>query len=381
MPSRAVQLRQLAALVVLGVALWAGVSGYAAIVAAGGGDHQTADWLISYPGEFVRRGLFGELLLRVTPPGTATLWILFAIQVALYLPILGYVLWFLERQSWSWSAIALACSPAGLAFIGWDLRGGFRKEVLGFVALVLLAVARYSANGMVKAAGLVASIGVWTLAVFSWESIAFMLPAVLFLLLAGKPLPLGRVFAAIYTAIGLVALGASVVFHGSADTPAFQCQAIVDHGLSPDLCTGAIAWMGRNLDDSLQVVQQNLAVHSGYVAMAALAFLPIALSGWLRRYWPWVLAMVAGIAPLFVLGIDYGRWVHILFFEIAICMMVASTQLIESRHWTALSALLYVGLWGVPHAAPTAANVPGWPFLGLLSTVIGWVQSGLLGLG
>lgn len=380
MPSRALQFRRLAALIVLGVALWAGVAGYAGIVQGGGGDHQTADWLISYPGEFVRRGLFGELLLRVTPPGTATLWILFAIQVALYLPIVGYLLWFLERQSWSWPAIALACSPAGLAFIGWDVRGGFRKEVLGFVALVLLAAARYSANGMVKAAGLVASIGVWTLAVFSWESIAFMLPAVLFLLLAGDPLPLGRVFAAVYTAIGLIALAASVVFHGGADTPSYQCQAIVDHGLSPDLCTGAIAWLGRSLDDSFQMVQLNLAVHSGYLAMAALAALPIALSGWLRRYWPWALAMTAGIAPLFALGIDYGRWVHILFFEIAICMMVASAELITSKHWTALPALLYVGLWGIPHAAPTAYNTPGWPFNGLLATVIGWVQTGLLGL-
>lgn len=380
MPSRAVRWRQLAALVVLGIALWSGVSGYAAIVAAGGGDHQIADWLISYPGEFVRRGLFGEILLRLAPGGTPTLWILFGIQVALYLPIVGYVLWFLQRQSWSWSAIALACSPAGLAFIGWDVVGGFRKEVLGFVALVLLAVARYSVNGMVKTAGLVASIGVWTLAVFSWESIAFMLPAVLFLLLTDATMPHRWPIAAGYTVIGAVALGASVAFHGDAGTPSQLCQAIVDRGLSPNLCTGAIAWMGRSLDDSLQLVQQNLAVHSGYLAMAALAALPIALSGWLRRYWPWALAMVLGVAPLFVLGIDYGRWIHIMFLEIAICMMVASSDLVASKHWTVLPTLLYVGLWGIPHAAPTPANIPGWPFKGLLATIITWVQSGLLTL-
>jgi hypothetical protein len=406
MTSRAVQGRRLVALVVLGLALFAGVSSYAAIVAAGGGDHQTADWLISYPGEFLRRGLFGELLLRVTPPGVATLWILFALQVALYLPIVGYLLWFLEHQSWSWSAIALACSPAGLAFIGWDARGGFRKEALGFVALVLLAVVRSSANGLVKAAGLVFSLGVWTLGVFSWESIGFMLPAVLFLLMAGRPLPLGKVFAGIYTGIALVAMGASVVFHGGTDSPARLCAAVVDHGLSDSLCTGAIAWMGRGLSESWLLVQQNLAVHSGYLAMLVLAALPIITTRWLRRWWPWALAMVAGIAPLFALGIDYGRWIHILFLEIAICVMAASlspafrqapaatdadapvavtavdgTELIDSRHWTALSTLLYVCLWGIPHAAPTAAHIAGWPFRGLLATVIGWVQTGLLALG
>jgi hypothetical protein len=381
MPSRALQLRRLAALTVLGVALWAGVSGYFTIVAAGGGDHQTGDWLISYPGQFVRRGLFGELLLRLTPPGPATLWILFGIQVGLYLLILLYLLWFLERRSWSWSAIALICSPAGLAFIGWDVVGGFRKEVLGFLALVLLAVVRHSGNGMVKAAGLVASIGVWTLAVFSWESIAFMLPAVFFLLLAGTPLPLGRTLAGIYFGIGVVAAGISAAFHGDAETPVRLCRAVTDHGLSPNLCTGAIAWMGRDLQQSFQAVQQNLAVHSGYLAMAALAALPIVFTGWLRRYWPWVVAMTIGIAPLFALGIDYGRWIHILFFEITICMTVAASELLESAHWTGLSTLLYVGLWGIPHAAPTAATVPGWPFRGLVATVITWVQSGLLRLG
>jgi hypothetical protein len=378
MPSRAVARRRVVVLVVLTVALTAGVAGYAAIVSAGGGDHQTADWLISYPGEFVRRGLFGELLLRLAPPGTATLWILFAIQVALYLPIVGYVIWFLERQSWSWSAIALACSPAGLAFVGWDARGGFRKEVLGFVALVLLAAARHAANGMVKAAALALSLALWTLAVFSWESIVFMLPAALFLLLGDKPLPLGRALAGIYTAIGLVAAAASAVFHGSAQTPDQLCAALVDHELNANLCTGAIAWMGRGLSDGLQLVEQNLAVHSGYLAMLALAALPIAFSPWLRRHWPWVVAMVLGILPLFVLGIDYGRWIHILFLEIAICMMVASRDLVTSTHWTGLSTVLYISLWGIPHAAPTAANVPGWPFDGLVATLIRWVQSALL---
>jgi hypothetical protein len=220
--------------------------------------------------------------------------------------------------------------------------------------------------------------------VFSWESIGFMLPAVLFLLLAGTPMPLGKAFAGIYTGIAVVAMGASVVFHGDTDTPTKLCTAVVNHGLSDSLCTGAIAWMGRGLTQSWQVVQQNLAVHSGYVAMLVLAALPILTSGWLRRWWPWVLAMTLGVAPLFALGIDYGRWVHILFLEIAICMMVASdagAKLVDSKQWTALSALLYVCLWGIPHAAPTAANVPGWPFLGLLATVIGWAQSALLGLG
>jgi len=106
--------------------------------------------------------------------------------------------------------------------------------------------------------------------------------------------------------------------------------------------------------------------------------LPIALSGWLRRYWAWGLAALVGIAPLFVLGIDYGRWVHILVIELAICMIASNLALIESKLWNPLSALLFVSLWGIPHAAPTLPDVAGWPFKGLLATLINWMQSALL---
>jgi hypothetical protein len=367
------------AFAVLATSAYSAIASYAQVIAAGGNDHQAGDWLISYPGTFVRRGMFGELLLSLTPPGQATLWVLFAIQVALYVPLFGYVIDYLFRSRFSWSAIALACSPAALPFIGWDPLGGFRKETLGFLALVLLALARRRLNRWLRGLLLAGSLIAWTVGVFSWESLAFLLPGVGFLLLADDVIPLRRLLAAAYTAIGAVALGASVVAHGDAGTPARLCQAVVDHGLGTNLCTGAIAWMGRGLDDSLRAVGQTLPVYSGYLVMFVLALLPIAVSPWLRRYWPWVVAAVVGVAPLFVLGIDYGHWIHILVIELMICMIAGSVALIESRLWNPLSASLFISLWGLPHAAPTPPLVVGWPFKGLLATLTQWMQSAFLG--
>lgn len=364
---------------VLAISAFAAVNAYAGVIAAGGNDHQAGDWLISYPGTFVRRGLFGELLFADAPAGQTTLWILFAVQLALYLPLFAYTIDYLNRSNFSWSSIALACSPAALPFIGWDPLGGFRKESIGFLALVLLAFARRADRRGIRAALLMGSLLAWTLGVFSWESLAFLLPAVGFLLLADDVLDYRRALAGIYAAIGAVALGVSVVFHGDAGTPGALCQVVVDHGLNPDrLCTGAIAWMGRTTDDSLRLVQQNLAVHSGYLVMLALAVLPIVVSPWLRRYWPWLVACAIGVAPLFALGIDYGRWIHILIIEVTICMMASHPKLSESPLWNPLSVGLFVSLWGIPHAAPTPANLAGWPFKGLLDTVIVWMQSTLM---
>jgi hypothetical protein len=368
------------AFTVLAISAYSAIASYAQVIAAGGNDHQAGDWFISYPGTFVRRGLFGELLLGLTPPGPVTLWVLFAVQVALYVPLFGYVIEYLFRSRFSWSAIALACSPAALPFIGWDTLGGFRKEILGFLALVLLALARRRLSRWLRGLLLASSLVAWTVGVFSWESLAFLIPGIAFLLLADGEVPFRRTLAATYAAIGAVAFGSSVLAHGDAGTPARLCQAVTDHGLGANLCTGAIAWMGRSLDQSLQLVNRNADVHSGYLLMFALAVLPIAVSPWLRRYWGWALFALLGIAPLFVLGIDYGRWIHILVFELTICMIAGNLQLIESKLWNPLSAVLFVSVWGIPHAAPTLPNVPGWPFKGLVAAVINWMQSTLLGL-
>jgi hypothetical protein len=372
--------RMLLAFTVLAISAYSAVSSYADVIAAGGNDHQAGDWLISYPDTFVRRGLFGELLFTVAPQGQPTLWVLFAIQVALYVPLFVFFVEYLFRARFSWSAIALACSPAALAFIGWDPLGAFRKETLGFLALVLLALARRKMSGALQGVLLASSVLVWTIGVFSWESLAFLLPGVGYLLLADRVLPLRRVLAAVYTGIGAAAFGSSVLVHGDSATPGQLCRAVLEQGLDDHLCTGAIAWMGRGVTESLNLVGQNLAVYSGYLVMLALAVLPIVLSPWLRRYWGWALAALLGIAPLFALGIDYGRWVHILVIELSICLIAANVELVESKLWNPLSVALFVSMWGIPHAAPTPANIAGWPFKGLASTVIHWLQTTLLQL-
>src|SRR5664279_4125975 len=133
--------RAVVAWAVLGLALWLTISAYAAVVASGGGPYQTADWLISYAGGFVRRGLFGAIYLAVFPPGQAGLWVLFALQVLLYaIPIAYAVLW-LTRSKCAWLGVALVCGPAAFAFVGWDTDGFARKESLGPTALTLLAIA------------------------------------------------------------------------------------------------------------------------------------------------------------------------------------------------------------------------------------------------
>ena len=207
--------RALVALGVLGFSFWRAAGTYAGVVAAGGSDHQTADWLISYADGFVRRGLFGELFWLVAPPGGAALWALYAFQVGCWAVVVCFGVHHLLRERFSWTSIALVCGPASLCFPGWDPAGAFRKEILVFVALALLGWVRILPRRRVLDAVLIAAaLGFYTVAVSSWEASALLLPAVLWMVLAGgrttTDVPARGAVSVAFLAVSVVGLAASV---------------------------------------------------------------------------------------------------------------------------------------------------------------------------
>jgi hypothetical protein len=105
--------------------------------AQGGRGFRFGEWLINYGDGFIRRGLFGEIFLTLTPTGSISIWILCAFLISFYLLVLVYILFLLHKNNFSWPAIALACSPAALPFIGWDSGAFARKKFLDLFFLFI----------------------------------------------------------------------------------------------------------------------------------------------------------------------------------------------------------------------------------------------------
>lgn len=373
-----IRLRAAFAWTILLASFGSAVASYRSVVAIGGGAFQSGDWLINYADGFVRRGLFGELLLTIAPKGPGGIWFLFAIQVTLYAMVLAYCLHFLHRNAYDWGGIALACSPAAIAFVGWDTGGFARKEVLVLVALVVLAVSRHGAFIDELILGVTALL-LFVLAVFSWEASAFMSPAILFLLLrpteSSRSRWLGRALSACTVAIALAGLALSALHHGTSSSAERICNAVRDHGLDGvQLCAGAIRWIGVDSEQALREVRESFPLFLGFLPLALLALLPIVLSPWFQRHWRWALAAALAIAPLFVVATDFGRWTFMLVMELTICIMASGRDDALSPRWTPLAAVLFVVTWGMPHWLMPAAgawpwlNQPVWPQLGALTT-------------
>lgn len=367
--------RAVVAYAVLGLAFWRAIADYfARDILIGGATYRVGDWVINYAGGFVRRGLFGELLFTASPPGPPTLWVLAGVQLACYAVVAAYVIGFLHRTGHAWPAVALACSPAALPFIGWDVEGGWRKEIIGFAAIALLGWARRSSSERLRQILTAAAVVVFGLAMFSWEASIFAIPVMLHLLRRpdGRPELRGRAGWAGWAILGLGLTGgvASLVFRGDAAVAKAICRTVVAQGLNPDLCAGAIDRIGQPLAEALEAVAVRFPLYWWFLALLPLALLPVLTSLWLRRHWPWFLATVATIVPLYVIAEDYGRWAHLLLMAPALAIMAGDLREVASRFWNGWTTVAYVTLWGLPHWLFPDAGWPLYSFWGsLLETV------------
>ncbi|MFM2105553.1 MAG: hypothetical protein RL338_585 [Chloroflexota bacterium] len=366
----ALPFRAAIALGVLGLSLAHAFLNYKALIDVGGGSFQTADWLIDYSGGLVRRGLAGQLLLSLGLSASMTLQLLWALQSAAYAAIGGFCVWYLRRTQFAWSSIALVCAPAALPFIGNDPWGAYRKELLLLVTLLLLAVALRQRRGRPSlAAGLtLGALVVYLVAAFSWEPAFVALPAIRYLLITG-PAELGEPTRderqAWWLAVGIATVGFAVnaAFPGSTAVAGAVCGNLANRGFDMTfICTGAIEWLTHTADENLVQVAASFPLYLLYAPMAMLAAIPFVASDWLRRHRLNALLVVLAALPLFVIANDYGRWISLIYLQLAMCVMVSGRALGGYR-WSALTAIPYVTLWGFAHWTETWEPVGLVPWL------------------
>jgi len=84
------------------------------------------EWLISYPNEFVRRGLFGEALGVLNLSGPQRVLVIALTQIIVYMPLIFYIFAHLKKSGFRRDCIALSLGPASMAFFSWD--HGFWKK-------------------------------------------------------------------------------------------------------------------------------------------------------------------------------------------------------------------------------------------------------------
>lgn len=327
---------------------------YAVEILIGGNSWKTADWLINFSAGPVRRGLIGTLLIAIADLGIPLLWLVYALQVAVYGWIFYLVLKIFTIRERSVLWLAILFSPAFLLFPFYDLAGGFRKEVLVFAAFALLSLAYVKRN--ITVAVLVTVTVLYALAVFSHESTVFVLPYFLYLTYHAIRQRLVTLGTAVAFGLTLsVAAGTATMFamtyQGNAALAARLCDGLISRGYNEQLCQGAIEWLGHGAYYHVDMVERLIPSYvQNYPILFALALLPLFLTTWINRETlTLMLVALLGTTPLFVLAIDWGRWIHIhIFFLFCLALSSQAVQKIYGHRVAVLASVLYLTTWSVP---------------------------------
>lgn len=347
----------------------------------GGAAYQTADWLINYSGGFVRRGLFGELFLSIPVPGSSGIWLLYLVQLSLYGAVLFFGYLMIRRQDFSWISIAVWLSPAALGFFAWDGGSPFRKEVLSYVVLIALVLARGNCSSKVRHSITAFATLLFALAMFSWEASALFIPLITYLVwtnpsLAEK-LRERYMYVSVFVIIGLLGAINSVLNHGDSDTAAKICERVRSEGYSGEqLCSGAIEAIGWSSSYTLNLVQISYPLYFGYFVLAPLGLAAVLYALRKSVSYVWVLVIAGSFVPLFIVVNDYGRWISMAVISLAFLTTTLKKLPEPKKSWFPYLSIAYLTVWGIPHWLDP--NTPQWPWLGLLSSLVDIARKGLL---
>jgi len=317
-----------------------------------GFDHwQVGDWLVDYSGGMVRRGLSGEVFFALVPDGSSAITFVVLTQIALAATVyvMAAVLYLRTDRGPVWMMLVL--SPAFLLFPVLDAAGNTRKEWLVLAALAIAALATRSAR---PALGLWLALPLFTLGVLFHEALIVLLPAFVYLAFVALPRERARILVGAYVLPAFIAGGIALLRPGSSDVAAAICANWRAQGIED--CGGALAAIGMPAADMInKLVTESFPGYWGYLLPAALATLPFFALRFLPRERLIGLIVVGAVAPLFILGWDYGRWIFLIVAQLSF-IALALPERSRPMRVPLYGALAFILLWGFNHGGPPVTD-------------------------
>ncbi len=325
--------------------------GYSAVYAGGFGSN---DWLINYGGGFVRRGLFGQLLLIFHGVVSQFGLIPELVSIQVVLLVVGAILfaaaaWRVRNRWVPWVLL----SPAALLWSSYAVEGGMRKELLFTILMAALAIACRSESPRTIVSLNAVAFVLLVVYVFSWEAAATLAPSVLvlqYLSLRAVDRRLSTLVPVVTLAVLAIAFGLSALFPGTPGNVAGICRSLVHAGMDVRLtchgssATGEIAALLVHPSVFVHKLAGRMPEYLFYGVWLLIALLPFLASGWLRRWWKVAALQLLTLAPICVLGTDWGRWVHVYVIALS-ALWLATITADEPRERRPLGTIETMGLF------------------------------------
>ena len=347
---------------------------YAGQVYRGGHPWKTGDWLINYSGGLIRRGLMGELSMLIGAfTGIGLKWTIFFIQALAFTSFVYLVLNKFSKFKDAPASVLLLLSPA-FAFMFWVNSNAsvFRKELLVYLVVIMIleAFSRFrvsyflywSALALFVVSGLSHEIAIfaWPFLFFSiWDWSVKNKISTAQMLLLNLPIALAVV----------LILYVTLAYRGSLGSVTAICESLQGHGFREGICIGAISWLQYDANFGYQqVLNYGVAFWLNYLILGLIAFAPLFFLKLDRPIWWLIAGSVFLILPLFLVAVDYGRFISILFTSTVLVLIWTRAEIVKNLGGFSIwVGCLYCFTWALPHCC---ANKPE---LGFFMRLIGLV--------
>jgi hypothetical protein len=280
----------------------------------------------------------------------------------------------MRKANSNWLTTALICSPAGIAFYGWDPYAFGRKEVYLYLSLIFLSISynKRLANRRMSLFLLSAGYMLFIFGIFNWEPVFLGYLGVTYL--GRKVLKeliqsiLMRWFIGItFFGLALISFLINSINSGSLATARQVCISLKHHELNePKLCSGAIGALGWSLDYTLQSVRDSFPLYLNYIPLAILTC-GIAFFLKLNKEMKFIFFLNSvSFIPLFVIVNDYGRWISIIYISNLLIFLTLERETVLYSYEASDSQnlahgflpIVYIVAWGIPHYADPSYAFP-----------------------
>ncbi len=308
------------------------------------------DWLINRELTEIRRSHIGSWILEISDLlSVSPLMVTFVLQTVLTVLLFYLLISLFLRLNEPLIFSLFVLSPA-LFVIFWlpYIFAAQRKEMIAFIAILLVLSSCMSRSG----AGLLLGAVLLCIGVYGHEANILFLPLFMSVLWVCRESFVNK--ALYWTSIAIAVFGSLHAFwyaysHSLLSDAALVCQPVLDRGVRPEVCEGAILWLTEDLDYSLGEVAKllagekwsdglseilrntdNLSALQTLSLIYALTLIPLLfVLGHLQHRWYVIgLALLSTLpfVPLYFVAVDWGRWISMQVFS----MMVVTMTLLYS---------------------------------------------------
>lgn len=299
----------------------------------GGHEWYTAEWLIHYLFGFIRRGMFGTLIINLPfNPDISLIFLTYLLHFLYVIYLLSILLLFIKNSKNNLTSLLLL-SPAFILFHLSNLEAVFRKELLGLLALSLVALG-YSFKHL--NVFFLFSLFFYTVGLFSAEyNLYFYLPITYIIFKQKDSYFKFKIFLLSFSSFSYFFFYLRNISKMN-EIPKLICESLFKYNYYESFCSGAIKFLGYDIKETLDLTFEyyKTSEYEVYIFYFLLSISPFLFTDFIKKNTLYFYIFLASYIPLFLISIDWGRIIYMLISSITILFFVEKNKKynLKSKH-------------------------------------------------